>query len=124
MTESSWETLGRPALVPSLGGVSLFKGKLVTLWGRITQIAMITHGTSTEEYFEIVKSMERSALFPVLFGKTWIAKDQTQKKEEVDLEQKKKELNAFMARRIVHLIEEWEDNAKLFRYQDLNVGSE
>jgi hypothetical protein len=36
MTESTWETLGRPALVPSLGGVILFKGKFITLCGRIT----------------------------------------------------------------------------------------
>jgi hypothetical protein len=28
-----------------------------------------------------------------------------------------------MAIRIVHLIEEWEDKEKLFRYQDLNVGA-
>jgi hypothetical protein len=124
MTESTWETLGRPALVPSLGGVSLFKGKLVTLCGRITQIAMTTHGTSTEEDFEIVKFVESSAPFPVLLGKTWIAKDQSRKQEEADLEQKKQELKAFVARRITHLIEEWEDNVKLFRYQDLNVGAE
>jgi hypothetical protein len=124
MTESTWETLGRPSLVPSLGGVSLFKGKLVTLCGRITQIAMTTHGTSTEEDFEIVKFMERSAPFPVLLGKTWIVKDQSRKQEEADLEQKKQELKAFVARRIAHLIEEREDNAKLFRYQDLNVRAE
>jgi hypothetical protein len=124
MTESTWETLGRPALVPSLGGVSLFKGKLVTLCGRITQIAMTTHGTSTEEDFEIVKFMESSAPFPVLLGKTWIVKDQSRKQEEADLEQKKQELKAFVARRIAHLIEEREDNAKLFRYQDLNVRAE
>jgi hypothetical protein len=124
MTESTWETLGRPDLVPSLGGLSLFKGKLVTLCGRITQIAMTTHGTSIEEYFEIVKFMESSALFPVLLGKTWIVKDQSRKQEEEDLEQKKQELKAFMARRIAHLIEEREERTKLFRYQDLNVGAE
>jgi hypothetical protein len=75
MTESTWETLGRPSLVPSLGGVSLFKGKLVTLCGWITQIAMTTHGTSTKEDFEIVKFVESSAPFPFLLGKTWIVKD-------------------------------------------------
>jgi hypothetical protein len=124
MTEITWETLGRPALVPSLGGVSLFKGKLVTLCGQITQISMTTHGTSTEEYFEIVKFVESSAPFPVFLGKTGIVKDQSRKQEEADLEQKKQELKDFMARRIVHLIKEWEDNAKLFRYPDLNVGAE
>jgi hypothetical protein len=75
MTESTWETLGRPSLVPSLEAVSLFKGKLVTLCGWITQISMTTHGTSTEEDFEIVKFMERNASFPFLLGKNWILKD-------------------------------------------------
>jgi hypothetical protein len=28
MTESTWETLGRSSLVPSLGTIGLFKGKL------------------------------------------------------------------------------------------------
>jgi hypothetical protein len=36
MIESTWETLGRPALVSSLGTIRLFKGKMVTLCGRIT----------------------------------------------------------------------------------------
>jgi hypothetical protein len=31
MTESTWEMLGRPAMVPSLGRIGLFKGKMVTL---------------------------------------------------------------------------------------------
>jgi hypothetical protein len=51
MKKSTWETLGRPAMVPSLGKIGLFKGKMVTLCGRITQIAMSTHGASTEEEF-------------------------------------------------------------------------
>ena len=85
---------------------------------------MTTHGTSTKEDFEIVKSVESSASFPVLLGKTWIVKDQSWKQEEADLEQKKQELKAFVARRIAHLIEEWEDNVNLFRYPDLNVGVE
>jgi hypothetical protein len=49
MTESTWETLGRPTMVPSLGKMRLFKGKMVTLCGRITQIAMSTHRALTEE---------------------------------------------------------------------------
>jgi hypothetical protein len=36
MTKSTWETLGRPAMVPSLGRIGLLKGKMVTLCGRIT----------------------------------------------------------------------------------------
>jgi hypothetical protein len=36
MTESTWETLGRLAMVPSLGKIGFFKGKMVTLCGRIT----------------------------------------------------------------------------------------
>jgi hypothetical protein len=36
MMEMTWETLGRLDLVPSLGNIRLFKGKMVTLCGRIT----------------------------------------------------------------------------------------
>ena len=36
MKESTWENLGRPAMVPSLRKIGLFKGKMVTLCGRIT----------------------------------------------------------------------------------------
>jgi hypothetical protein len=61
MTERTWETLGRPALVPSLGTIGLFKGKMVTLCGRITQIAMSTHGTSTEEEIEVIIFIEDHA---------------------------------------------------------------
>jgi hypothetical protein len=35
MKESTWETLGNPAMVPSLGGIGLFKGKMITLCGRL-----------------------------------------------------------------------------------------
>jgi hypothetical protein len=75
MTERTWETLGRLALVPSLGTIRLFKGKMVTLWGRITQIAMSTHGTSTEENFEVIIFIEDRTPFPYLLGKIWIEKD-------------------------------------------------
>jgi hypothetical protein len=74
-------------MVPSLGGIGLFRGKLITLCGRLTQISMSAHGTSTEEEFEIVKFVENSAPFAILLGKTWIEKDQIQRKqEEEDLE--------------------------------------
>jgi hypothetical protein len=68
MTKSTWETLGRPAKVPSLGKIGLFKGKMVTLCGRITQIAMSTHGALTEEEFEVIKFIEDRAPFPSLLG--------------------------------------------------------
>jgi hypothetical protein len=49
MTERTWEILGKPSMIPSLGGIGLFRGKLITLCGRLTQISMSSHGTSTEE---------------------------------------------------------------------------
>jgi hypothetical protein len=75
MTESMWETLVKLAMVPSLGRIGLFKGKLVTLCGRITQITMNTNGTSTEEDFEIIKFIEKNTQFSMLIGKPWIEKD-------------------------------------------------
>jgi hypothetical protein len=36
-------------MIPSLGGIGLFRGKLITLCGRLTQISMSSHGTSIEE---------------------------------------------------------------------------
>ena len=74
MIESTWETLGRLTLVPSLGTIRLFKGKMVTLCGRITQIAMSTHGTSTKEEFEVIRFIEDHAPFLALLGKFWIEK--------------------------------------------------
>jgi hypothetical protein len=69
MTESTWETLGRPVMVPSLGKLGLFKGKMVTLCGRITRIAMSTHGAWTKEEFKVIKFIEDYAPFPTLLGK-------------------------------------------------------
>jgi hypothetical protein len=80
MTESTWETLGRPAMVPSLGKIGLFKGKMVTLCARITQIDMSTHGASTEEELKVIKFIEDYAQFTTLLGKIWIEKDHIQKK--------------------------------------------
>jgi hypothetical protein len=121
MTEITWETLGRPALVPSLGTIRLFKGKMVTLRGRITQIAMSTHGTSTEEEFEVIRFIEDHAPFPALLGKIWIEKDQIWRKEEKEaLEQKKQELMEFMTRRITYLMEEQENRSQLSNTRDLD----
>jgi hypothetical protein len=82
MIERTWETLGRHALFPSLGTIGLFKGKMVTLCGTITQIAMNTHGTSTEEEFEFIRFIEDHSPFTTFLGKIWIEKDQIQRKEE------------------------------------------
>jgi hypothetical protein len=125
MTESTWEILGKPAMVPSLGGIGLFKGKMITLCGRLTHIPMVSHGASTEEEFEVIKFVENNAPFALLLGRTWIEKDQIRRKEEEEaIEQKKKELRDFMARRITHLIEEQEDKSKQLRARDLAVEVE
>jgi uncharacterized transporter YbjL len=86
-TERTLEILGKPAMVSSLGGIRLFRGKIITLCGRLTQTSMSVHGTSTEEEYENVKFVESSTPFAIFLGKTWIEKDQIQRKqEEEDLE--------------------------------------
>jgi hypothetical protein len=54
MTERTWELLGKPAMTPSLGGIGLFRGKLINLCGKLTKIYMNANENSTEEYFEII----------------------------------------------------------------------
>jgi hypothetical protein len=105
MTERTWEILGKPAMIPLLGGIGLFRGKLITLCGRITHTYMSSHGTSIEEYVEVVKFIENNTPFAILVGKPWIESDHAKRKEEKDLD-KKKELKYFITRRITHLIEE------------------
>jgi hypothetical protein len=61
MTEKTWEAIGRPAMIPSLGGIGIFRGKLVNLCGRLAQIPMTVNGTSTEEDFEIIQFIENRA---------------------------------------------------------------
>jgi hypothetical protein len=125
MTKRTWEILGNPAMVPSLGGIGLFKGKMITLCERLTHVHMVSHGASIEEEFEVITFLENSAPFALLLGRTWIEKDRIQRKEEEeDLEQKKKELRDFMARRIAHLLEEQENNSKQLRTRDLAVEVE
>jgi hypothetical protein len=125
MPESTWEILGKPAMIPSLGGIGLFKGKMITLCGRLTHVPMSAHGTSTEEEFEVIKFVENNAPFALLLGRTWIERDQIRRKEEEEaIEQKKKELRDFMARRIARLIEEQEDKSKQLRARDLAVEVE
>jgi hypothetical protein len=53
--ESTWKILGNPAMIPSLGRIGLFKGKMITLCGRVTNIPMISHETLTGEEFGVIK---------------------------------------------------------------------
>jgi predicted phage tail protein len=113
MTEETWEILGNPNVVPSLGRIGLFKRKMITLCGRITNVPIIVHGTSTEEEFEVIRFVGDNAPFPLLLGKTWIEKDRiTRKVEEEAIENKKQELMDFIAKKIDRLIEEREDKSK------------
>jgi hypothetical protein len=125
MPENTWEILGKPAMIPSLGRIGLFKGKMITLCGRITNIHMIAHETSIEEDFEFIRFPENNDPFPLLLGKTWIEKDQIRRKaEEEATEQKKKELRDFITRKIERLIEEQEDRSKQQRARELTVEVE
>jgi hypothetical protein len=45
MVEDTWEILGKPNVIPSLGRICLFKGKMITLCGRVTNVPIIIHGT-------------------------------------------------------------------------------
>jgi pheromone shutdown protein TraB len=113
LLERTWEILGKPAMIPSLGRIGLFKGKMITPCGRFTNIPMIVHETSTEEEFKVIKFIENNAPCPLLLGKTWIEKDQIKRKaEEEAIENKKQELRDFIPRRIDQLIEEREVDLK------------
>jgi hypothetical protein len=61
---------------------------------------MNANGTSTDEDFEVVKFIENNTQFTMLLRKPWIEKDQTRRKKNEVLEQKKQELKDFMTRRI------------------------
>jgi hypothetical protein len=122
MTKRTWEAIGRPALIPSLGGIGLFKGNMINLCGKLTRIPMNANGTFTEEDFEIIRFIENNAPFTILLGKTWIERDQARRLEEEEvLEKKKQELKEFMTRRITHLIEEKKNKSKLFSTRDPDV---
>jgi hypothetical protein len=82
MTERTWEDIGKSAMILSLGGIRLFKGKLINLCGNLTRISMNANGTSTEEDFEIIKFIETSAPFTMLLGKPWIERNQARRQEE------------------------------------------
>jgi hypothetical protein len=122
MPERTWEAIGKPAVIPSLGGIGLFRGKLMMLCGKITHISMTVNGTSTEEDFEIIKFIEDNTTFTILLGKPWIERDQARKKEEEKLlQQQRQEIKDFMTRRIAQLIEEKENKSKLFDTRSPNV---
>jgi hypothetical protein len=74
--------LGKPIVVPLLGRIGLFKGNMITLCGRFTNVPFIVHGTSTKEEFEVIQFVGDNAPFPLLLGKTWIEKDQLRRKVE------------------------------------------
>jgi len=82
MTEETWEILGNPIVVPSLGRVGFFKGKMITLCGRVTILPIIVYGTSTGEEFEVIQFVGGNAPFPLLLGKNWIENERIRMKEE------------------------------------------
>ena len=90
MTEETWKYLGNPTVVPSLGRIGLFKGKMITLCGRVTNVPIIVHGTSTEKEFEVIMFVEDNAPFPLLLGKTWIEKDHIKRKAKEEATENKK----------------------------------
>jgi hypothetical protein len=91
MPESTSKILGKSVMIPSLGGIGLFKGKMITLCERLTHVPMSAHGTSTEEEFKVIKFIENNAPFAFFLGRTWIERDYIQRKEEEEaIEQKKK----------------------------------
>jgi hypothetical protein len=69
-------------MIPSLGGIRLFKGKLINLCGRLAQIPMTTNGTLIEEDFDIIKFIKDGAPFTMLLGKPWIDRNRSRRKEE------------------------------------------
>jgi hypothetical protein len=80
MTEETWEILGKPTVVYSLGRIGLFKGKMITLCERVINVPIIVHGTSNEEEFKVIQFVGDSTPFPLLLCKTWIEKDQIRRK--------------------------------------------
>jgi hypothetical protein len=122
MPERTWEAIGRPTMILSLGGISLFRGQLVNLHGSLARIPMTVNEASTKEDFEIIKFFEDKAPFTMLIEKPWIDRDQARRKEEEEvLEQKKQELKDFMNKRIAHLIEEQKSISQIFNTSNSDV---
>jgi hypothetical protein len=100
-------------MIPSLGGIGLFKGNMITLCGRITHVPMIAHGASTEEEFEVIKFVDNSTPFSLLFGNPWIEKYQIRgKKKRKPQNRKRQESRDFITRKIARLVQEKEDKSK------------
>jgi hypothetical protein len=114
-------------VIPSLGRIGLFKGNMTTLFGRVTNVPVIIHGTPTEEEFEVIKFVENNAPFPLLLGKTWIDKDHIRRERRGRSDRKKKkkkELRDFIARKIDRLIQEREVKSKQQKPRELVVEVE
>jgi hypothetical protein len=117
--------LGNPAMILSLGRIGLFKGNMITLCVRVINVPMISHGTSTEEEFEVIKFVENNAPFPLLLGKTWIKKDWIRRKAKEEATKKKnKELRDLIARRIDQLVEEREVESKQQNEREVDINFE
>jgi len=107
------------------GRIDLFKGNMITLCGRVTNIPIISHKTSTEEDFEVIRFVENNAPFPLLLGKTWIENDQIRRKaKEEAIENKRQEIRDFIAQRIDRLIEEREAESKQQNEREVVVNFE
>ena len=77
---------GKPTVVPSLGRIGLFKGNMITLCRRVTNVPITVHGTSTKEEFEVIKFVKDNTPFPLLLGKSWIEKDPIRRKVKEEKE--------------------------------------
>jgi hypothetical protein len=77
-------------MVPSLGRIGFFKGKMITLCGRVTIVPIIVHGTLTEEEFEVIRFVGDNAPFPLLLGNTCIEKDHIRRKAKEEATENKK----------------------------------
>jgi uncharacterized transporter YbjL len=62
MPEITWKILGKPTMIPSLGRIGFFKGNMITLCGRFTNIPMISHETSTEEKLNLLGLLRTTPL--------------------------------------------------------------
>jgi hypothetical protein len=89
MTKRTWEILGKPTVIPSLRRIILFKGKMITLCGKVANVPVIIHGTSTKEEFQVIKFVENNTTLPLLLGKNWIEKDQIRRKSEEETTENK-----------------------------------